>query len=581
MKSTVTIVVSVAVVAILVVGGVAAASSLFNGSNESNSSNNSGGNGNTNPYNPNPNPGTPSTNDVLTFKNHYFDVAGAQSLAIVNDSNSVGSKIVSSTMAVNSVGGNAVMPALGDGVSSDHNALYKRNHGGDYEKVKLYKDKETMDSRGEEVKNEYTPLTLEITDNGKYATITVGILPPSYYNMNSQQAMYHIITIVVSLETGKIYPLPDNNPNMFITMNNYDDWYSYYNSTLFYSSYSGQYKYIGSSDSALYYTIWDNNVYHLYSAEENNNELSFNEIFNNKVVKNAGPYKIYNHDIIRVFSNTMWSNKDSYLIFLGGGISNVHQEDVLECGNYLCTAVTYYDPVTKYFPSSATIITGYDTGAHAFITETVDYTEEESYAMAIQTQFNSEIYKDVGTDSTILVTMKAYNSITKIRLNNDCTFDILGDTELPFVLGPLNDNGSINDDTGHYWDGIQEFYYNLEYYDYVLRNNHICQVNASQSCCGITDYVNPGDIIVNDGFIYKVVGNSLKRFDLINEGEIETISVPELVAVSSLDIEGSRAILEGLSDSGNMIKGTLDFETREVDLQHSYILREVSIAAIN
>ena len=128
MKSTVTIVVSVAVVAILVVGGVAAASSLFNGSNESNSSNNSGGNGNTNPYNPNPNPGTPSTNDVLTFKNHYFDVAGAQSLAIVNDSNSVGSKIVSSTMAVNSVGGNAVMPALGDGVSSDHNALYKRNH---------------------------------------------------------------------------------------------------------------------------------------------------------------------------------------------------------------------------------------------------------------------------------------------------------------------------------------------------------------------------------------------------------------------------------------------------------------------
>ena len=594
MSKVVMIAATVAVAAILVGGGLAVALPML--------TNDSGNGSNSTPNNPDltpnvtpdvtpnvtPNvtpsvtPSTPTTNDPISFENHYFDLSGAQSLAIVKESTVMSSN--TATQGLTNIGTKgAALPSFGDPVTtSEDNALYKKNQEGVYEKVKLYKDKETMDAKGEEDNREYVPLTLNISDNGKYALISIGIKPPSYYYSGGQE-VYHIIGVIVSLETGKIYPLPDETDQNSYTNVNYDNWYADYNTYLFGYMYWRQYQYFGSSDSVIYLTYSDNNVCYLFAAVEKDNELVLTEIFNNKVIKNSGPYKIYNHDIIRIFNNTLWNNTDSYLVFADGSIKSVTESSVFECGGNLCTAVTYYDPITKYFPSSATIIVGYDTELHTFVTETVDYTQEEAYNVATQTIFESEIYKEVGTDSTILVTMSMISTITKVRLNNDCTFDDLGETVLPFQLGSYNQSSPVYDDTGNYydeWNDIYVYYYK-DTYDYKMMNNHICQYYGDQSCCGVVSNVNVGDMIVNDGFIYKVIGNSLKRYNLISGGDVETIMVPELVAVSSLDIEGGRAILEGLSDSGKMISGTLDFSTGDIDLQHSNILREVKIEALS
>ena len=88
-------------------------------------------------------------------------------------------------------------------------------------------------------------------------------------------------------------------------------------------------------------------------------------------------------------------------------------------------------------------------------------------------------------------------------------------------------------------------------------------------------------MVVNDGYVYKVSGDSLMRYDLINGGAATAIPIAGLISVKSLEFDGDRALIKGISDSGSELNGVFDFSTGTVDVTHNDILKEVRIAALS
>ena len=104
----------------------------------------------------------------LSFDKNYFDLKGAKGYAIAKDS-IVSAANSSVSISINGQG-KAVM-LLGDdqNVDKDARSFYKLTDNG-YVKVKMYKDANMSD----EVSEEYPPLMLEMTDDGKYLFMAFG-----------------------------------------------------------------------------------------------------------------------------------------------------------------------------------------------------------------------------------------------------------------------------------------------------------------------------------------------------------------------------------------------------------------------
>ena len=190
MAKKVVIIAAVAVAAIVVGGGVAAIL-LSGNSNNSNS---------------------------IDFDKRYFDLSGAKSLVVMKESSTTGSQKSTSVSIGSDSNGAAKMP-LGDN-TGDKSVLYKKNELGEYVKVKLYETKEGMDSNTGEIQNDFSVVSMDVSDNGKYAYMIMGIYELSH---DGQHSYYNNIkSIVVSIETGKIYQLvelaPTTSMMFFATM---------------------------------------------------------------------------------------------------------------------------------------------------------------------------------------------------------------------------------------------------------------------------------------------------------------------------------------------------------------------------
>ncbi len=542
-----TAIIAVAIVVVMIGGGIAASNMLKN---------DSGG-------------------DRFSFDKCYFDLSGAKSLAIMKDSTATAS---ASSVLISSDPNEPALMKLGDSATGDKTSLYKKDELGNYVKVKLFESKAAMESETEQsskmegVQAEYSVVSMEITDDGKYAYMILGKLD---MNNNTGDYVYYsdVSQIVLSIMTGKIYELPVNTTATSFKRNADQLTADSFRNTLFGRSMLGPgYTYLGNSGAILFFISFEYGKKSVCSAVEENDELVVKEILKDDTLANLGGYKLYKNGIMRVFTEGAASSNDSYLIFSDGKLKKCSEDSLFECGDYICSSVTYRDPETKYFPLSASIITGYNTDTHDFITSSVNYSVADSYNMAIQSEHNNEIYKKVETNSTTMVLMKNIKTITKVRLNNDCTSVNLGDTEMPITLEKLDIQyaNPIQNDTS--W---------ASNWCYTMIRNHICQYVGTISSCGVSPYYSPGDMIVNDGFIYKVSGASLMRYDLINGGAASAIPISGLISVKSLEIDGDRALIKGISDSGSELNGVFDFSTGTVDVTHNNILKEVRIAALS
>ena len=119
---------------------------------------------------------------------------------------------------------------------------------------------------------------------------------------------------------------------------------------------------------------------------------------------------------------------------------------------------------------------------------------------------------------------------------------------------------------------------------YCIVNNHICQ---GTNTVGTKDvgkvygkYAPSSTIVSENGIMYLAVNNAVKGYNLLTD-ETSELSVENLAEAKSLDSDGDRVILTGISNQGKQIKGTLDFSTGKVDTSEQDILKEYTIKAVN
>ena len=496
----------------------------------------------------------------VSFDKRYFDIKGAQSLAILKEgdtSSSAASNIIFSTdsngPAVMSFGDNAI----------EKTSLYKTNELGEYVKVKLYDTQQKAEEGTDEIKNDYSPVAAYVTDNGKYAYLIMGVYKENLKDYRD------VKSLIVSLDTGKIYELPLNiidpaiSPDSPVLSYNYED-------RLLAPEGEREpiYKYIGCSRNAMFFRIFSEEEYRIYSAVEDNEGIRLKEIVNSSIISDSGLYKIYANGIIRMFSPSITDN-NSTLIFADGNLKKISNDKLFECGDYLCTSVTYNDPATKYFPSTASVITDYDSGETGVKTEEMTFTNQQSYEMMQKTTYPNEIAKSVESNSTILITMNSVNSITRTRLSDDLTSSDLGSCTVPFKLGTLNSNLPVSDDSASPGS-----------YCYTVRNGHICQGNKADSIDGVNGNYSPSDVVIDDGRIHKFENNTMNQYNL-SENENKALTVTGLYSVTTMEVDYHRVMITGVSEGGQAVSGYLNFSEMSATLVKTNVLREVKIAALS
>ena len=505
----------------------------------------------------------------VSFDKNYFDLSGAKSLAIKQD-NQTSSKV----NAVSLSSGGSVYAFGDDDDDAVSTTFYKKTDSG-WVKVRMYTD----DSKGEEVSYESSPMVMDVTADGKFAFMVFGELNNREYR--------NVTYVVVSLASGKIYELPDDtNHRVQFNSGKYNSTLKYYDTRPVSAMNDNQchYRYLGSTDSAIYLTtrILENDEYHIFVATESNGELNLKEIFSNETMTSneIGNVLFYKNGIMRVLHSDPNNHKESWVVFQNGYLKKCNEGDLDECEGYLCTEVTY-NALDSYFPTSAKRITGLS-GSN-FTTETVSYdTDEKSYNAAKNTVRTNQIFKKEYEHSTVIVLMTKVNKIQRLTLNDDCTSDpieVVADLSNDYKLTTLpgwTDGGGIMDDTSGGGGGPARYY--------CIVNNHICQ---GTNTVGTKDvgkvygqYAPSSTIVSENGIMYLAVNNAVKGYNLLTD-ETSELSVENLAEAKSLDSDGDRVILTGLSNQGKQIKGTLDFSTGKVDTSEQDILKEYTIKAVN
>ena len=503
----------------------------------------------------------------VSFDKNYFDLKGAKGYAIAKDS-IVSAANSSVSISINDQG-KAVM-ILGDDptVDTDARSFYKLTDNG-YVKVKMYKDANMSD----EVSEEYPPLLLEMTDDGKYLFMAFG------EPFNDANEWRNVTYVIVSLATGKIYEL-ENEGNDRVGMNVYEEYSGYkknYNVEPLNEYFAGfYYKYLGSSDKYIYLCTTprvSGNVFHVYAVSEGSDELVMKEIFNNEKIVDIGNIKFYNGDILRILPRNTTDIKDSYLVSADAHLFKQLGNTIVDIGGYACINVTYLDEA-KYFPESYDRITG--------ITELGLRTEHigpltaaQSYETAKGMTYLNEIYRKVESSSITVVLMTKVNTFQTVTLNSNGTSSEPEVTVLPddFKLStyPGLDGGrTIQDDSqSANPQGA-----------YLVVNKHICQSDKDRVLDGVTDNLTPSTTIVSDGKMYKAIGGTLKIYDLISKTS-SSVTIQGLVETTTLEVEGDTAIIEGVSSSMKDIKGSINLATGAVDVTYNDVLREIRIKALS
>lgn len=529
------------------------------------------------------------SSDDFSFKDCHFDLSGAKSLVIAKDS------AVSSTssMVSKNYGGDvgAASLSFADAANGYDYSLYKTNEYGNYIKVLLYGN-DTTGSDGDAIDFKMIPVSMEISEDGKY--ILMGFAKPDDIRVMEEEKIVdaRVTYVIVVASTGKVYRL--NEQTVWVSVKNptksgLSDYY-------YGVDYSHpKYSIIGSFDSKIILRHGDRQDQAYYVAYVDNDELVMKEIMSKNVLSElTHEYKVFNNGIMMVRDNV-----DDYLVFPDGGLYKCNEDLIVYCNN-LCSAITYYDDATKMFASSYTAIKSLNKLTNQLVTEKIDLTEAQSFELAKNNPCRSELYREITNTEITVYVMEDVGHLFKFKLKSDCTVDYtsggLGRIALPSDMklgkGTMSDiftnSGSmtdrIDDPTleGDYINGYTVGGFPTYLEDYLILRGHICEAIHSSSSFAI-DGIMPyyfGDIAVSGSTLFKISNSSLKIYDL-KTGTTTNYPIPNLTKVNSMEVINGKMIIEGVTNTGAIMKGSLDLNSGQFDTSYSNVLTEVRLVALN
>ncbi len=534
--------------------------------------------------------------DDFSFKDCHFDLSGAKSLVIAKDS----AVNATSSMASKSYGSavGAATMTLGAADGYDY-SLYKTDDYGHYIKVLLYGN-DTTDEEGNAIDFKMIPVSMEISDDGKY--VLMGFSKPDALRILDDSLGRHVqasvIYVIVVTSTGKVYQLNEQTEWVSIDSPDKSDFIQFY----FGNNYNHPvYSIIGSFDSKIMLKHRDlSSSYSVVYVD--NDELIVKEIASKQVLSDLGDkYKVYNGGILLIGE----ANKD-YLVFPDGGLYNYNGDLSVYCNN-LCTDITYYDDATKMFASSYTAVKSLNKVTNQLVTETVELTMAQSFELVKNNTCRSELYRETTSTEVTVYVMEDAGHLFKFKLKSDCTVDYtsegLGRIALPsgMKMGVGNMSNltpqygyfkDVLDDSsiiGDYFSGYAQIVnpYTSESIpfiieDYFIFRGHICESSHATNPLAIegkTPYLF-GDIVISGSTLFKLTNGSIKIFDL-KTGPAPDYSILSLTKVNYMDLVNGRIVIEGVTNNGTIMKGALNLDTGQFDVNYSNVLSEVRLVALN
>lgn len=500
-------------------------------------------------------------------------------------------------MASRNYGGDvgAVTAPLGADNGYDY-SLYKTDEYGHYIKVLLYGN-DTTDNNGNAIDFKMVPVSMEMSDDGKY--ILMGFSKPDNIRVMDVDDGRHVdasvIYVIIVTSTGKVYQL--NEETEFVSIENPTK------SSLVQFYYGANYcrpaySIIGSFDSKimLKYSSDHNSSYSVVYVD--NDELIVKEIVSVKILSELSmKHKLYNGGILLVGETS-----DDYLVFPDGGLYKCDGSLSVYCNN-LCTDITYYDDATKMFASSYTVVKSLNKVTNQLVTETVELTKEQSFELVKNNTCRSELYREATNTEITVYAMEDIGHLFKYKLKSDCTVDYttegLGRIALPSEMkmgkgsisnlystnnglhGNVDNPSVIGDYFSGYTDGYNPVNYLME--DYFIFRGHICETlyvpDDPYAIDGKIPYI-VGDIVISGTTLFKLSNGSLKIYDL-KTGSAPDYNIPSLTKVNSMEIINEKIVIEGVTNTGTIMKGSLDLNSGQFDTNYSNVLTEVRLTALN
>ena len=89
-----------------------------------------------------------------------------------------------------------------------------------------------------------------------------------------------------------------------------------------------------------------------------------------------------------------------------------------------------------------------------------------------------------------------------------------------------------------------------------------------------------GDIVISGTTLFKLSNGSLKIYDL-KTGSAPDYNIPSLTKVNSMEIINEKIVIEGVTNTGTIMKGSLDLNSGQFDTNYSNVLTEVRLTALN
>ena len=519
--------------------------------------------------------------DDFSFKDCHFDLSGAKSLVIAKDS----AVSATNSMVSKNYGGNvgAVTASLGAANGYDY-SLYKTDEYGKYIKVLLYGNDD--DQKDDAIDFKMVPMLMEISDDGEYILMAFAKSDRLGVQIIDSETVYFASPatyVIIVASTGKVYQL--ENGNGWTQSNANTIGMNYYKGTEFNKAYS----IIDSFDSKLLLKYRGDDKTSYSIAYVDNEELVVKEITNNNVIKNMGDrYRMLNNGILLVETNG--PDYETYMVFLDGGLQKYNNDDFTYYCNNLCTAVEYYDDDTKFFASSYTVVESLNKITNKLETKKIDLTKEQSFELMKNNLCRSEIYREVSSNEITVYVMETVSHLYKFKLKSDCTVEDLGRIDLPagMKLGknpgaassPLDDaQGIINGDViGDYLSGYTLGGSPVTLNGYMVLNGHICQAWVDPFPFSYDTPVT--DTIISGSTLFKIDSTKLKVYDL-KTGPADDYSIPNLVKIDSMNLLGGKIVIKGVTNTGSILKGSLDLKTGVFDTNYSNVLVEVRLAALN
>ena len=439
----------------------------------------------------------------MNWDGYFADISGAKSLSIFREKQqSIGSPLVN-MMASSST-------------TSYHTALYKTDSSGNISQVDFYSD---------ESHRKHVSPTKDLFGIERVGDNMVMLLFASKSQHHGPQGMTDPEQYILRLDNGRIYALPEFNE---VSGDAISEWgepgiYTKYN-------------YIGQiNEKSLFYKLANGSghkIEHLCTIEPDGDNLVVEEVFKAEGLSETAI--MYKGGVVAIGYNptgaTYYNGTDPtqwVLYYSDGTIGKTDSTKMTVCDGYLCKSVTYEN---DYFPVSCE---RYTSGNG---TTVVNYTEDESFRIASETEHQSQIYGYMDGDNYVVVKMIESSKMRKETLKRDLTVE----TEVVNV-GTTIPNTNASDfkvrDTGQIYCGSHYYY--------------------SNTTVGKKVYERALPAVVAEENLFVLSETSVLRHNL-RTNETVNASISGIVIFNNMVAVGDYIIVNGLNTNNNEIHIMID-----------------------